>query len=101
MKDKGPKLQFSMKKQTNEEVFEQYPFESVPDSFTSLDLKKEKRQKTLEKRIKLLYEISKQLIADEAERKVLAAKFEATLKKDQQAEQNQKANPFGVSARNV
>ena len=42
MKDKGPKLQFSMKKQTNEEVFEQYPFEFVPDSFTSIELKKKR-----------------------------------------------------------
>ena len=101
MRDKGPKIQFSMKKQTNEDVFEQFAFESVPDNFTSTELKKEKRQKTLEQRVKFIDEIRKQQEVELAERKAIAAEFEATLKKDQQIEQNQKANPFGASARNT
>ena len=64
LKDKGPKLQFSMKKQTNEDVFEQFSFEPVPDNFTSVELKKEKRQKTLEKRTRLADEIIKRQEAE-------------------------------------
>ena len=89
-----------MKKQTNEDAYEQYSFEALPDSFVSVEMKKEKRQKMVEKRRRLANEIRKLQEIDEKEKQALAANFENTLKQDKHAEQTQKTNPFGISARN-
>jgi len=52
MKNKGQKMQFSLKTQTNEEVFCAYAFEAVPENFASVSAKKERRAKMIEVRAK-------------------------------------------------
>ena len=45
MKENGPKLQLSVKKQTKDDVYLQFFVEPVSDSFTDVNMKKAMREK--------------------------------------------------------
>ena len=54
MRDRGSRLQISVKTSNHEELVQGYAFESVTENFTSVSLKKERRAKMMEKRVQLL-----------------------------------------------
>ena len=49
MKESGPKLQLSVKKQTKEDVYLQFFVEPISDSFTDVNMKKAMRERIKEK----------------------------------------------------
>ena len=88
-------INFSLKKQKNEDLFFQYGIQTVTDSFMNVDSKRESRQIRLQKRLDKIVQLYNEIQMERDHMKIeeLASQPEIT----NEAESPQKANPFGTS----